>query len=196
MALAGVRIAVGSTRGPKVEAVRRALALIRDRFPHFLGGEPELLSCAVSSGASLTPRSTEELMAGAEERARAAYAMVAAEGEPPALAVGLEGGLRVEAERAGRPLPVWLESWAYVTDGRQGSFGSGGCVPLPEPLARAVVERGEDLGPAADRFYGLADVAGGQGTFGVLTGRLITREDAFLRALLHALAPFYNPSAY
>ena len=35
-----------------------------------------------------------------------------------------------------------------------------------------------------------------KGTFGVLTADLVTREEAFVRALLHALAPFYNASAY
>jgi len=192
----GTRVAVDSTRGPKVEAVRRAVELLRRRFPDFLGGEPEVLARAVPSGTAPTPRSTAELMCGAEGRARSVYALVAAEGQAPELAVGLEGGVRAEIAAGGRRAPAWLESWAYVTDGRRGFFGSGGSVPLPEALAAAVVERGEDLGPAADRLYRLEDVAGGQGTFGVLTGGLITREEAFVRALLHALAPFYNPWAY
>jgi non-canonical (house-cleaning) NTP pyrophosphatase len=63
-------------------------------------------------------------------------------------------------------------------------------------VIEAVVNRGEDLGPAADKLFEQEDVAGHQGTFGILTAELITREDAFVRSLLHALAPFYNRAAY
>jgi non-canonical (house-cleaning) NTP pyrophosphatase len=91
---------------------------------------------------------------------------------------------------------VFLESWAFVTDGTRGFFGGSGRIPLPDELASAVLERGEDLGPAADRFFQRRDVAGREGTFGVLTGGVITREDAFARSMLHALAPFYNEVAY
>jgi non-canonical (house-cleaning) NTP pyrophosphatase len=63
-------------------------------------------------------------------------------------------------------------------------------------VIEAVVNRGEDLGPVADKLFEQVDVAGHQGTFGILTADLITREDAFVRSLLHALAPFYNRAAY
>ena len=59
-----------------------------------------------------------------------------------------------------------------------------------------MLDRGEDLGPAADRYFERRDVAGHEGTFGVLTNGIITREEAFARSMLHALAPFYNAGAY
>jgi len=118
------------------------------------------------------------------------------EGTVPALSIGLEGGLRSDTPEGADEPVVSLEAWAYATDGVNGFFGSSGCLPLPGELVRAVIENGEDLGPAADELYGQQDVAGRQGTFGVLTAELVTREEAFVRALLHALAPFYNASAY
>ncbi len=188
-------VAIGSTRGPKVEAVRRALSILKERFPGLFRDELRLIARAVPSGTASTPLSTAELMEGAQTRAQGLFEILSEEGTVPKLSIGLEGGLRSESEGLEEPV-VSLEAWAYVTDGVSGFFGSSGCLPLPRVLVEAVVERGEDLGPAADKLYGQQDVAGRQGTFGVLTADLVTREEAFVRALLYALAPFYNASAY
>ncbi len=189
-------VAIGSTRGPKVEAVRRALSILKERFPGFFRDELRLIARAVPSGTASTPLSTAELMQGAQTRAQGLFEILSEEGTVPKLSIGLEGGLRREIFAGLEEPVVSLEAWAYVTDGVSGFFGSSGCLPLPGELVQAVVERGEDLGNAADKFYGQQDVAGRQGTFGVLTADLVTREEAFVRALLHTLAPFYNASAY
>ncbi len=189
-------VAVGSTRGPKVEAVRRALAILRKRFPHFLPGAVQLIARSMPSGTSSTPRSTTELTAGARNRAKTLFEVLSSEGTVPSLSLGLEGGLLSEVGLDGNRSCFLLEGWAYATDGVRGFFGSSGCLPIPDHLAEAVVELGEELGSAADKLYRQTDIAGRQGTFGVLTADVITREDAFVRALLHALAPFYNSKAY
>ena len=189
-------VAIGSTRGPKVEAARRALSILKERFPGFLGDGLRLIARTVPSGTASTPLSSAELMEGARTRAQGLFETLSEEGTVPALSIGLEGGLRSETPEGSDEPVVSLEAWAYTTDGVNGFFGSSGCLPLPGELVRAVIEDGEDLGPAADELYGQQDVAGRQGTFGVLTAELVTREGAFVRALLHALAPFYNASAY
>lgn len=189
-------VAVGSTRGPKVVAVRRALGFLRKRFPRFLPGEIQLIARSVPSGTSSTPRSTPELTAGARHRARTLFKVLSSEGTVPALSLGLEGGVLSESGIEGNQNTFLLEGWAYATDGELGFFGSSGCLPLPDQLAEAVVARGQELGSASDELYRQADIAGRQGTFGVLTGDIITREEAFVRALIHALAPFYNSKAY
>lgn len=183
-------VAVGTTRAPKVRAVERALSELRRRFPDFLPGELRLETRSVSSGVPATPRSTEETMKGARGRASLAYETVLAEGLRPALGIGLEGGVAIVG---GAPL---LEAFSYVTDGRRGFFGGSGAIPLPEELADAVVRQGVDLGPAADRYFGRREVAANEGTFGILTGMLVSREEAFARSLIHALAPFYNALGY
>lgn len=129
-------------------------------------------------------------MRGAKSRAEEARRLVLSEGLEPALAIGLEGGV---AEAGGLS---FLHSWAYVTDGIEGHFGSGGSIPLPRDLVVAVMERGEDLGGAADRYFERREVAANEGTFGILTGMMVSREEAFARSLIHALAPFYNALAY
>lgn len=183
-------IVIGTARAPKLRAVERALHTVRQRRPDFLEGELQLEACRVPSGAPEMPRSTPEMMLGARNRAEAALEKLRDAGRRPALAIGLEGGVLVEGA-----CPL-LESWSYVTDGVRGAYGSSGCIPLPAPLARAVFEEGEVLGRAADVHFERREVASHEGTFGVLTLDLVTREEAFVRSLLHALAPFYNATAY
>jgi len=183
-------VAVGTTRRPKVHAVERVLAELRARFPDFLPGELTIEPRQVPSGAPSTPTTTEATMLGAETRARNAFAALVDDGLAPSLSIGLEGGIATEGRT------VFLESWAFATDGERGFFGGSGRIPLPDELAAAVLDRGEDLGPAADRYFERRDVAGHEGTFGVLTNGVITREEAFARSMLHALAPFYNAGAY
>ena len=185
-----VIIAVGTERRPKLRAVERALTDLRSRFPSFLPGQLLLEPRRVPSGVSSTPTTTGECMEGARTRALGAFELLGQDGRSPALGIGLEGGVVSEEGL------VFLESWAYVTDGASGHFGGSGCIPLPPELAEAVLGRGEDLGTAADRAFGRDDVAGGEGTFGVLTGGIVTREEAFVRSILHALAPFYNARVY
>lgn len=183
-------VAIGTTRRPKVQAVETVLSQLRSRFPTFLPGELKLEPRQVPSGAPSTPASTEATMLGARNRANNALATLRDEGLEALLGLGLEGGVATEGT------VVFLESWAYATDGDRGFFGGSGRIPLPEELAFAVNEQGRDLGPAADEFFERQDIAGHEGTFGVLTNGMVTREEAFVRSMLHALAPFYNARAY
>ncbi|MGH9390207.1 MAG: DUF84 family protein, partial [Vicinamibacteria bacterium] len=175
---------------PKIRAVARALKELKDSFPDFLPGDVRLEPRNVPSGVSDTPRSTEETMTGAKRRASSVYDVLRAEGKPPVLGVGLEGGI---TNAGGVPL---LEAWAYVTDGERGYFGGSGAIPLPEGLSEPVLVQGLELGFAADRFFGRREVAGNEGTFGILTRMMVSREEAFVRSLIHALAPFYNALGY
>ena len=182
-------IALGTTRAPKIRAVERALSQLRERLPDFLPGGIRLETRNVSSGVSSTPRSTEETMRGARERASSVYEALLSEGVRPALGIGLEGGV------ASAGSVFFLEAWAHVTDGRRGFYGGSGAVPLPAGLADPVLA-GTDLGPAADRYFGRREIAANEGTFGILTRMMVSREEAFVRSLIHALAPFYNGPGY
>jgi len=69
-------VAVGSTRQPKLEAVRDALALMGARlFPALAdprnAPDVELLGIEVPSGVRHTPLSREDTMLGARQRAEA-----------------------------------------------------------------------------------------------------------------------------
>lgn len=189
-------IAVGSARRPKVEAVREALVLFGAALGD--GEEFELAAVEVPSGVGHTPLSRGEMMTGARQRAEELVRLARERNEPWGYFVGLEGGLDVIRDGAaenGRR--VFLENWAYVTDGNgRGAFGQSGAVVLPEALAKIVVDDGIELAEAVDAFAGGRGIRDAQGAWGVLTRDLITRKDAFRVAVINAFAPFFNRAIY
>ena len=187
-----IRIAVGSTRRPKLLAVEEAVASFADRLGRSV--PPAVQGYEVESGVSHTPSSREELMRGARQRAEALCKLLRESGTRADFFVGLEGGLDAVMEHGIRR--VFLESWAYVSDGARGHFGCSGSVELPEALAREVLVRKTELSVAIDRFAGEVGVRDGQGAWGVLTGNLLTRQESFHLAVVAAFAPFYNRNMY
>jgi inosine/xanthosine triphosphatase len=199
-------IAVGSTRKPKLNAVTEALQQFTHLFPDT---EFELVGRAVETGVSHTPSSSEELMRGARQRADALIQIAAQEKQRWHYLVGLEGGLDViqshptpngsspiELAAATTDRRVFLEGWAYVSDGTRGHFGRSGAIELPEALAHQVLDQGIELSVAVDRFAGAIGIRDNQGAWGVLSANLIARQEAFRVALVAAFAPFYNAKMY
>lgn len=194
-------IAVGSTRGPKLDAVNDALK----QFAHLLasGVQFEVLGFAADSGVRHTPLSSAESMLGARQRADALIRMAGEKREVYQYYVGLEGGLDVVegGDSPGRSAGnvhrrVFLESWAYVTDGSLGYFGRSGGIEVPEALAHEVLDNGTELAAAIDKFAGMAGIRDSQGAWGILSSDLITRREAFRIALIAAFAPFYNANLF
>jgi inosine/xanthosine triphosphatase len=200
-------IAVGSKRGPKLNAVTEALESFAATLAH--DAEFEVVAVEVESGVSHTPASRGELMRGARQRAEALVELARANGAAWRYFVGLEGGLDVVHESAAADeisshsvLPqngyrrVFLESWAHVRDGARGYYGRSGSIELPEALAREVIENGVELAVAIDRFAGAVGIRDAQGAWGVLSNNLISRQEAFRVAVIAAFAPFYNARMY
>jgi inosine/xanthosine triphosphatase len=185
-------IAVGSTRKPKLAAAREAVNGMMDLLAP--GTSIEIVGVEVESGVNHTPLSREESMCGARQRAEALQRIAEREAKPWNYFVGLEGGLDSVAENGARR--VFLESWAYVSDGVRGHFGRSAAVELPKALAEEVFERGTELSIAIDQFAGEAGIRDAQGAWGVLSGNKITRQEAFRVALIAAFAPFFNQSMY
>jgi inosine/xanthosine triphosphatase len=185
-------VAVGSTRKPKLRAVMKALDAFAPKFVP--DGDFEVVGVEVESGVSPTPSSCEELMRGARQRVEALVRLARETSKPWRYFVGLEGGLEVLQDDRSRR--VFLESWAYVSDGARGFYGRSGGIELPEELAHDVLERGFDLSDAIDRFAGAVGIRDGQGAWGVLSGDLIQRDESFRVAVITAFAPFYNARMY
>jgi inosine/xanthosine triphosphatase len=186
-------VAVGSTRQPKLEAVREALALMGERLLPDVSHPPsvEVQGIDVPSGVRHTPLSREDTMLGARQRAEALLRMARETREPWKFFVGLEGGIDIVNPGPEHGRLVLLQNWAYVTDGNgTGSFGQSGSVTLPEPLARQVVDDGVELSEAIDEFAGKRGIRDAEGAWGILTDGLITRRDAFRIAVINAFAPF------
>ena len=202
-----ITIAVGSQRGPKLNAVKDAFASFSQSLAP--GAAFEILGMEVDSGVSHTPVSREELMRGARQRAEALVHLARERGISWQYFVGLEGGLDViqvpgasceaakfscSSQRSHRR--VFLESWAYVSDGAQGHYGRSGGIEIPEVLAHEVLDKGIELAVAIDRFAGTVGIRDGQGAWGVLSSDLISRQEAFRVAVIAAFAPFYNAKMY
>jgi len=202
-----ITIAVGSKRGPKLNAVTEAL----QSFSAALAPDAqfEVVGVEVESGVGHTPASRDELMRGARQRTEALVEMARQSGAAWQYFVGLEGGLDVVHEGASADevlrhpglqqnghRRVFLESWAYVSDGARGHYGRSGSIELPEALAHEVLENGVELAVAIDRFAGAVGIRDAQGAWGVLSSNFITRQEAFRVAVLAAFAPFYNDRMY
>ena len=200
-------LAVGSKRGPKLNGVTEAL----EAFSGVLapGAQFEVVGVEVESGVGHTPASRLEMMRGARQRAEALVQLARGNGAAWEYFVGLEGGLdvfqegvspeemqwRASLQQYGRRR-VFLESWAYVTDGVRGHYGRSGGIELPEALAHEVLENGVELAEAIDKFAGAAGIRDAQGAWGVLSNNFITRQEAFRVAVIAAFAPFYNEKMY
>lgn len=194
-------IAVGSTRGPKLDALNDALRLCATHLDPV--AQFEVVPFAVDSGVGHTPLSSAESMRGARQRAEALIRMASEKREVYQYFVGLEGGLEVmdssteDTELNGNGgRRVFLESWAYVSDGSRGHFGRSGAIELPVALAHEVLDRGVELASAIDAFAGIVGIRDNQGAWGVLSNNLITRREAFRVALVAAFAPFYNAKLF
>ena len=187
-----VIVAVGSTRRPKLNAVWEALSVFGPALdPNVVF---DVVGAEVDSGVSHTPVSREELMRGARQRAQSLEKLAQEQGAPWRYFVGLEGGLDVVQEGEGKR--VFLESWAYVSDAARGYFGRSGGIEIPQTLVVEVLAKGIELSEAIDRFAGAVGIRDTQGAWGVLSGNLITRQDAFRVAVVSAFAPFYNAKVY
>jgi inosine/xanthosine triphosphatase len=187
-----VVVALGSTRAPKVEALRRVLAALAAHDAALRGAE--LIARDVPHTAPAMPVTLDDLMQGARDRAERALRDVRDGGRAADLGVGLEGGLEVRALVGGRR--AFLMSWAYVTNGRRGGYGCGGAIEVPPPVAAGVLDEGRELSEVVDALAAQSDTRSRQGAWGVLTAGLLDRTRSFELALLNAMAPFYNPQVY
>lgn len=166
------RVAVGSRNPVKVAAVRAVVARVSPAT--------EVVAVAVASGVPDQPWGDDETIRGAATRARAALAETGAD-----LAVGLEGGV-VALPDGGVRSCAWAV--AVGADGRE-SVGGSLAMPLP-PAVAAALRAGAELGPAMDTLAGTVNVKHGTGAVGLLTGGLVTRQQAYEPLVAYALSPW------
>lgn len=188
-----VRVAIGSLRPPKVEAVRAVMA----KTMCLCGYRPEAISYIareVESGVAAMPLSVQEIRRGAYNRAMEARRLVEEETGPVDFAIGLEGGLFILSTEAKEH--IHLQTWAYAHHKGAGYYGSSMSMPVPMAVARKVIDHKKELGDIIDNFANRKDVRNQEGAFGVFSLGLLTRQQALELALLGALAPFYHKKLY
>jgi inosine/xanthosine triphosphatase len=184
-----MKVVIASMRPPKVNGVQRAFRKLAQIYSL---GDIVFESMSVESGVTATPLSVDELITGAEHRARRAFAEARERSKKPEViyTVGVEGGVCIFH------VHTFLQSWACIYDGERVGFGSSGSIEIPSALSDAVVHGGADLGEVIDSFAEQHNVRSNQGTWGILTNDLITREDSFELAAINAIIPFLNTSVY
>ena len=187
-----MKIALGSERAAKVEAVRRCAARIAGVDERWRVAE--VVARTVEISAPAMPLTDTQLARGARERAWAVRELLLKEGVSAQLFVGLEGGFH-SFELDGR-WHTHLRGWAFVTDGTREAFGVSPSVGVPDSIARRVTEGRVELSAVIDEVAGERDVRSRQGAWGVLSRDLLTRAESFEAALVAAFAPFYNEKLY
>jgi inosine/xanthosine triphosphatase len=190
-----MRIAIGSTRPAKVQAVKDAWEVIGPQIARFEDEPVTFLSYDVAKTSPDMPLSLGHLMEGARSRVENLMLQLKREKQEADFYVGLEGGLHV-VDALGPRRQAFLESWAYVCDGHTGAFGHGGGVFVPHRIADPVIDRGIEMGIVMDRVAGAQVSPSPEGAWGFLTRNLITRRQSFAIALIAAFAPFYNSERY
>lgn len=169
-----MKVVVGSTNPVKVGAVEEAF---RKYWPECVVGGLE-----VGSGVGEQPRSEQETIDGARNRAKACIGSAD-------YGVGIEGGVcTIEGK-------IFECAWVCVVD-KNGVTGLGGGLyfELPGKLATKIKAGGE-LGPIMEEIMKF-DVKRTSGAIGVFTKGQLNRKNAYVQIVLSALIKFVSPEWY
>lgn len=175
-----MKICVGSTNQVKIEAVRDALSEY--------GMDAEIISVKVPSGVSEQPKSLDETIKGAMNRAKNAFSNCA-------YGIGLESGLV--------PIPYTKTGYMDICacafyDGKEFHLGLSSAFEYPREITRLVFEENLDIDQAAYKT-GLtknSDVGTEEGVIGILTKGRLLRKDYTKQAVVTALIHLENPHLF
>ncbi len=174
-----LRIIVGSKNPVKVGCTREA-------FSQAFGNVGLVEGVDALSNIPAQPRSEEETLLGAKNRATHAKSLI-----PVAdYWVGIEGGVDEDSQG------MYAFAWIYVLH-RSGksSQSKTGTFYLPPPVVALILD-GMELGHADDLVFQAQNSKQQGGSVGLLTYGLITRESYYQQAMVLALIPFLNESLY
>lgn len=167
--------------GSENKAKLRACQMVVDRL--FPGAS--ILCIKVPSGVSDQPKSDEETMRGAVNRARAAR-----EAHDADFGIGMEGGYQ---QIGGQHFEC---GWMAVID-REGRVGLGTSARFE--LSQKIHERleaGLELADVIDEIAGRSDIRNQEGAMGVLTNGHLPRDMAYSHGLLFAFGRFVSDARF
>lgn len=145
----------------------------------------QIQSTPAASGVSDQPRSDEETLLGATNRAKNA-----AKKHPQAnFWVGIEGGI----QETGGEMTAF--AWVVIYDGTLLGKSRTGTFFLP-PQVSSLVRQGVELGEADDLVFRRENSKQKNGAIGILTANVVDRTGLYEQAVILALLPFKNPSLY
>lgn len=174
------QIAVGTTNPAKLDAVRE---IIRD-YPHLEGAE--ITGVKATSGVSDQPKSLDETITGAMNRARGAF-------QDARYAIGIESGLFQVPHTKSGFMDVCA---AAIYDGKEFHLGLSSAWEFPDPkIIRLMLDEGLDMSQAINRA-GLttsATIGNEEGAIGIMTRGRIDRKEYTKQALRMALIHIDTP---
>ncbi len=171
------KISIGSENPAKVAAVENAVKRI---WP-----DAAVVAVKVAAGVNEQPRSDDEAIEGATNRARLSLQKT-----------GSDIGIGLESCTLDTRYGMFTTGWVVaVGRGNEAGMGSTGSILLPERVA-SEIRNGKELGPVMDGLIGGHNTKQKQGAIGILTGNRVTRTMSFENAVIFALAKFINPEYY
>jgi inosine/xanthosine triphosphatase len=177
-----MRINIGSRNPTKVAALRETIASY-----NFLSGA-EIIPLVTESGVPSQPKSMDETITGATNRAKGAFANCD-------YSVGIESGLmRVPQAKSG-----YMDFCACIIyDGKDSHLGLSCAFEFPIEITRLIHEQGLDANEASFKI-GLTkhkNVGSLERAIGVLTKGRVNRKEYTKQAIQMALIQLENPSLY
>lgn len=177
-----MKIIIGSKNKVKVEAVKE----IAVHYEMFDGVIFDMIN--VESGVADQPKSLEEVVEGAKNRAKNAR-------KGGDLGVGLESGLMdVPGSKSGK---MDLCACA-IFDGKEFHLGLSSAFECPTEMNRLMLEEGLDMSQACNKI-GLTDnpeIGSEEGAIGILTKGRMTRKDYTKQSIITALIHLENAELY
>ncbi len=177
-----MKVNIGSKNITKVEAVEEAL---RD-FSEFVSAE--VVSVDVDSGVHKQPKSMEQTIQGAMNRARNAF-------NDCDLSFGLESGLIVVPNTKSGYMDITM---CAIYDGKNFHLGASSAFEYPKSIIDLVLNKDYDISEAAKVLGFSHDEKLGQreGMVGLLTKGKLDRKGYSKQAVITALIHLLNPEHY
>jgi inosine/xanthosine triphosphatase len=167
-------ISVGTTNEAKLEAVKEILL----DYPHLAGAT--VTGMKVSSGVSDQPKSLDETVEGAINRAQSARGNAD-------YGIGLESGLMAVPKTKGGYMDVCV---CAIDDGKETYIGLSSAWEFPDPeVTKMMTEGGLDMSQAVNKagMTSNPQVGAAEGAIGILTKGKMTRKEYTKQALRTAL---------
>lgn len=177
-----MRIIVGSTNSVKVEAVTEVIS------DYIFLKEAEVIGVEVSSRVSAQPKSLEETVHGAMNRARYSF-------KNCDYSIGLEDGLvRIPRAKTGCMNVCVCD----IFDGREHYLGLSSAFEYPLEVVRLVLKEGFDINQAFHQI-GLTEnpqIGSDEGAIGILSRGRLMRKEYSKQAVMMALVRLENKELY
>ncbi len=174
-----MKILVGSTNPVKIKSVKESA----EKCIYFKNIEIEVSGISVPSWISDQPLSLDEIREWAKNRAH----NLRKTWEQAEYYIGIEWGTTIIWEKA---YLLWVTH--ILNNTCEEHFGITQSIEVPEYFRKWLYEEGRELWPMEDELNNIKNVWQKNGSFGMWSDDMLTRQQSFEMSFFCAIAPFYN----